>query len=45
MHYVADKFQCGAQAAARMKDPEIDGGEAAAFQKRNGKRVAEGELQ
>ena len=44
MHHVADEFQCSAQSAAGMEDPEIDRGEAATFKERNGKRIAEREL-
>jgi hypothetical protein len=44
VHDVADEFQLRAELAARMQHPEIDRGEAAAFQERNGERVAEREL-
>ncbi len=44
MHDVADEFQRGAELAARMKHAEIDRGKAAAFQQRNGERIAERKL-
>ena len=44
MHDVADEFECRAELAARMKDAEIDRGEAAAFEQRDRERIAEREL-
>ncbi len=44
MHEVAHEGERGAEPAARMQVAEVDRGEAAAFQKRDGERVAEREL-
>ena len=44
MHHVANEFERGAELAAGMKHAEIDRGEAAAFEERDGECVAEREL-
>ena len=41
MHDVADELEHGAEPAARMQTAEVDGGEAAALQKRDRQRIAE----
>ena len=45
MHDVADEMKTGAEPAAGMEDVELLRREAAAFEQRDGERIAEGELQ